>query len=107
MKTLISLAALAAIMPFAPAAAQSLPTPAASRTVAYGDLDLGSAAGRATLERRVRRAALDVCGVPSGADLVGQNDTHACRKATTRAALTQVEAQLRVPSGAVRVATAR
>lgn len=38
-----------------PAAASS------SVRVAYGDLDLGSAAGRAMLDQRLRRAAGDVC----------------------------------------------
>jgi UrcA family protein len=57
------LAALSApaLLAAAPAAAQAEP---ASVTVAFADLDLGSEAGRASLDRRIRRAAAAVCSPP-------------------------------------------
>lgn len=49
-----------------PALALALAVPAAAETtsitVPYGDLDLTKAEGRATLERRLGRATLRVCG---------------------------------------------
>jgi UrcA family protein len=36
------------------------------RTVHYADLDLGSSAGLAVLERRVARAVSAICAVPQG-----------------------------------------
>ncbi len=53
----------------------------APRTVAihYGDLDLGSAAGRASLDHRIRHAVRAACGEASPADLRGQNQAATCR----------------------------
>ena len=45
------------------------------------DLDLSSAAGKRTLERRLVQAARDVCGNASDADPAGKNDVRACRNA--------------------------
>ena len=55
--------------------------PSATRTVAihYGDLDLGSSAGRTTLDHRIRHAVRTACGEVSSADLEGQNLVAACR----------------------------
>jgi UrcA family protein len=52
-----------------------------TRTVAihYGDLDLGSAAGRKSLNHRIRHAVRAACGEASPADLKGRNETAACR----------------------------
>ena len=44
------------------------------------DLDLSSQAGQRTLDLRIARAARDVCGKPSDADLVGQNKARECRQ---------------------------
>jgi UrcA family protein len=53
----------------------------ATQTVAvhYGDLNLGSAEGRATLDHRIRHAIRAACGIASSADLKGQNLVAACR----------------------------
>lgn len=89
MKTLIPFAAFVALMPLvpatAPARAMAAP-PARSQTVMFDDLDLGSASGRARLDRRLHRAAQEVCGEASSLDLAGQNDVLHCRTATIRAA---------------------
>ena len=55
--------------------------PPAAQTVAihYGDLDLGSAAGRTSLDHRIRHAIRTACGEASPADLEGQNMVSDCR----------------------------
>lgn len=59
---------------------------APTRVVAYGDLDLTAPAGMATLTRRVRSAALAVCGGNEGNDLASRSANRACRtKAQTTA----------------------
>jgi len=47
--------------------------------VQTSDLDLASQNGQRSLDRRLAQAAREVCGVPSDADLVGQNKARACR----------------------------
>lgn len=82
MKILLPLAALTATVIAAPAFAQ----PAASATIVVrtADLNLRSAAGIATLDRRIR-AAIDIaCGDASDADVHGKNMAIRCR-ADTRA----------------------
>jgi UrcA family protein len=56
--------------------------PPATRTVAihYGDLDLGSSAGRSALNHRIRHAIRTACGDVSSADLEGQNMVATCRE---------------------------
>jgi UrcA family protein len=56
--------------------------PPATQTVAihYGDLDLRSAAGRATLDDRIRHGVRTACGEASPADLKGRNLVAACRR---------------------------
>lgn len=49
------------------------------RVVATADLDLSSAAGRAALDRRLARAAAQVCGKAADIDLAGRNAVRACR----------------------------
>jgi UrcA family protein len=58
----LTAAALAAVSFTAPATAAD-----AGRTVAYGDLDLGSPAGVEAFNRRIRAAAESVCGDAPGA----------------------------------------
>jgi UrcA family protein len=66
----------------APAFAES-PAPATNVSlVRTADLDLGSEAGRNTLDSRLVRAVRDVCGTASDADLEGQNAVRACREQT-------------------------
>lgn len=81
MKTLfLSVAALLAVGA-TPAAAQP---GAQSVAVHYGDLDLGSARGRAILDHRLRQAVRTACGDPSPSDLRGMNRAGDCREALTQ-----------------------
>ena len=65
----------------APALAE--PVTADARTyVSYvqtSDLNLSSQDGQRALDRRLAQAAREVCGIPSDADLVGQNKARTCR----------------------------
>ena len=75
MKTILTLAA-ALLASATPALSQ----PAThSVAVHYGDLDLASADGRATLDSRLRQAVRTACGDPSPADLRGLNRAAECR----------------------------
>ncbi len=66
----------------APALAETT-TPAANiRLVHTADLDLGSKPGRSQLDFRLVRAAREVCGTASDADLAGQNAVRRCREDT-------------------------
>ena len=79
MKTLLPLAALAALaFTAAPAAAEA---PAGSATVAvqHADLDLNSRAGVAKLDRRIRAAVETACGTTSDFDVRGKNEVKRCR----------------------------
>ena len=60
--------------------------------VHYGDLDLGSAAGRSSLDNRIRHAVRTACGDPSPADLRGQNAADACRSDLTATLAAQRDA---------------
>jgi UrcA family protein len=70
----------AGLIKAAPALAE---TPAAEQThfsyVKTADLNLASEGGKRALDRRLAQAAREVCGVPSDADLVGQNKARECR----------------------------
>lgn len=60
-----------ALLMAAPVAGQSYDDPPqASRTVAYRDLDLSTAAGTRELERRVQAAARFVCRLPTHGGLL-------------------------------------
>ena len=48
--------------------------------VRTADLDLSSAAGKRTLDKRLTQAIAEVCGEASPADLAGQNKVRACRQ---------------------------
>jgi UrcA family protein len=80
MTKLIPLAALAAILPLVPATAS--PTVTNRVVVSFQDLDLGSVRGRAALDRRIARAAEEVCGTASEADLAARNAVRRCRAGT-------------------------
>ena len=103
MKILIPFAALAALLPLASVSAEPPPR---SLAVGYGDLDIVSAEGRAKLERRVQRAADEVCGGASDLDLAGQNEMRRCRTETAAIALAKAEAHAQAISNGrtVRVA---
>jgi len=84
MKKLMILAALAAVSIGQPASAQTAPNP--SIAVQHKDLDLRTEAGAKTLDRRIWRAVVAVCGTASDIDLEGKNDVRQCRRDTRVAA---------------------
>lgn len=86
MKTIFVLAAIAASLSVTPGFAQS-----ADRqfVVRHADLDLTSAAGRATLDLRLLHAARTACGTPSPADALGVQRADACVADLTAAAAPQ------------------
>ena len=54
----------------------------ATSTVQTADLDLSTSKGQQMLDRRLQRAASEVCGIASDADLEGKNDVRQCRADT-------------------------
>ena len=84
MKTLTTLAGLlaGAVTAASGIGHVALAQPPAVQTVAvhYGDLDLGSAGGRSTLNHRIRHAIRTACGEASSVDLEGQNLVAECRE---------------------------
>jgi UrcA family protein len=77
---------------FGPAAyAQPIET-VRSIHVSYADLDLGQAAGRATLEARVGHAVSKLCRMPSGSDLEAMSRYRGCRKSAWSGARPQLAA---------------
>ncbi len=59
--------------------------------VQTADLDLNSDAGQHKLELRLVRAAREVCGTASDADVVGKNEVRKCRADTLAKARGQSE----------------
>lgn len=90
MKKLLILVALAAVSFGQPAFAQSAPANP-SAVVKHKDLDLRTEAGAKTLDRRIWRAVVEVCGAPSDYDLTGKNDIRQCRRDTRALASAQAE----------------
>lgn len=88
MKILLPIVALAAAVAGAPVAAQSQGA-TATAIVRTADLDLGSAAGRRALDRRIGNAVREACGAASDIDLRGRNAVEACRVDTRQAAQAQ------------------
>ena len=83
----------AAAIKAAPALAEE--TAAANVNVSLvrtADLDLASARDRARLDARLARAAREVCGYASEADIAGGNDVRRCVDETLASARTQREA---------------
>jgi UrcA family protein len=73
-----------------------------------GDLDLRSEAGRSKLELRLARAAREVCGTASDADVAGKNDVRKCRdEALARATDNQAALLAAASRGAVLAVTAQ
>ena len=62
--------------------------------VRTADLDLGSAEGRRQLDVRLARAAREVCGTASDADLQGKNAVRECRDEVLASARAQRDAVL-------------
>lgn len=72
-----------------------------------GDLDLRSESGQRKLELRLVRAARDVCGSASDADLVGKNAVHKCRAETLAKAREQGETLAAARGEVIAVTAAR
>ncbi len=90
MSKLLILAALAAAPLAQPAFAQPAPIPRTA-VVAHADLDLATKKGARTLDRRIWRAVVAVCGTAPDYDLEGKNDVRECRRDTR--AIASAEAQ--------------
>ena len=59
--------------------------PAQNRiVVSTADLDLASAAGQRTLDRRLAHAMIEACGTESNIDLAGSNTVRSCRVETAK-----------------------
>ena len=87
MKTLLSLAVLAAAFTAQPAFAQQpAAAPVGAVVVRTADLDLASSSGVSALDRRIRVAVRQACGTASDTDLQGRNADRKCR-ADTRASV--------------------
>ncbi|HEY0411732.1 MAG TPA: UrcA family protein [Allosphingosinicella sp.] len=84
MKTMLPLAAFAAVLAATPAFAQAPSAAARPQIVHYADLDLASDAGRHRLDRRLQLAVEAACGTASDVDLRGKNLVQRCRTATGR-----------------------
>ena len=98
MKTILSLAALAAAAVGAPAVAQTA-APLPSVSVRHADLDLSNPRDVKRLDYRIVHAVTGVCGDASSAYPSGQNDVQRCRVETLAAANAQRSALLAaVPS---------
>ena len=104
----IVLAASVACLMGGVAAAQPAPRDAPTKVVAYGDLNLATAAGRASLSARLSTAARRLCGPqPALTDLGGLDAYRACIRATTEsirpsideAAALQAGSRMRTASG--------
>lgn len=90
MQKLLILAALAAVSIGQPVSAQTAPANL-SVAVAHRDLDLRTAAGVKSLDRRIWRAVVEVCGTASDFDIAGKNDMRQCRRDTRRVASAQAD----------------
>ena len=90
MQKLLILAALAAVSTGQPVAAQTVPANP-SVAVAHRDLDLRTEAGAKTLDRRIWRAVVAVCGTAPDYDIEGKNEVRACRRDTRRVASAQAD----------------
>lgn len=93
MNAILSFAAAAATLVAAPAAAQHATVETHSASVSRAGLDLSRKGDVRTLDRRLGRAAAEVCGTASQFDLVGQRKVRHCR-ADTVARLADDRAQL-------------
>ena len=86
-----ALALIASAATLTPTAALALEPVMATSIVHTADLDLSRASGRQELDRRIVRAAREVCGDASNVDLEGKNAARQCRDETIAAAAGQRE----------------
>ena len=71
------------------------------------DLDLSSNIGRAELDRRLIRAAYEVCGSASETDLAGANEVRHCRADVLARARTQSQRLASKAGGTIEIAAVR
>lgn len=90
MQKLLILAALAAVSTGQPVSAQTAPANP-SVAVAHRDLDLRTEAGTKTLDRRIWRAVVAVCGTAPDYDIEGKNEVRQCRRDTRHVASAQAD----------------
>jgi UrcA family protein len=107
LKLRFSLAGFALMLSAAPAAAERAPIfveGAPTVKVSYSDLNLGSADGRRTLERRVARAAASLCTETGHKPLQQQMVERACLSAARSKA--QIDIARAVARTSIRLASA-
>lgn len=88
---LFALALVATATTITPTVAQASELDRVSSIVQTADLDLSSDRGQRELDRRIARAAREVCGQVSDVDLAGQNDARKCVVDTVAGATSQRE----------------
>jgi UrcA family protein len=91
----------------APALAQEPASETNISLVRTGDLNLGSAEGQRTLDRRLAKAAREVCGTASDVDVAGKNDVRKCRDETLAKARGQSDAIVAGRGAVIAVTAAR
>ena len=85
----LALALIASAAAVTPTVAQAFEPVTATSIIRTADLDLSSDSGRHELDRRILRAAYDVCGEASDVDLEGKNAIRQCRADTIAKASSQ------------------
>jgi UrcA family protein len=101
---LVTAAAIKAV----PAFAEPAPSNVNVSIVRTADLDLTKGAGQRALELRLVRAAQQVCGTASNADLEGRNEVRACHdEVLARAHAQRDEILASKANGDIRLAAAR
>ena len=88
------LAAAAAVLGSVPAFAESPLEVVVETKISYADLNLSSAAGRATLDNRIKGAARFVCGPNQGPTLAEHKHRRDCQSNAIQGAHAQVERAL-------------
>lgn len=106
MKALATLALLlAATVPATAQEAGPTPAPAPAVHVSFADLNLGNAAGRAQLDRRIDRAINTLCPEAITRQLAEWQAVHACRTAAYRSAAAQRSQALASNSSIITIAS--
>ena len=90
---------IAMLLAFSAVPAFAEPAVTVTSTVQTADLDLSSAKGQNALDHRLQRAAVEVCGIASPADLEGQNDVRKCRKDTVASLQAERDQRIAKASG--------
>ncbi len=86
---LFALALIASAATVTPTVAKAFEPVTVTSIVRTADIDLSSKAGHDELDRRIARAAREVCGDPSAVDLEGRNAVRECRAESIAQAFAQ------------------